>query len=113
MGILREIVMLRLLNGAHPNLMQLVDVSKMNGALAMVMPKAAAGSLSGALEKKTLSNKDKLRVAAKSLHALAFLHSHGIVRCRLSNPHVRDLSCGTLLLWHAPAVWCPARPRSW
>jgi serine/threonine protein kinase len=78
-GLLREIVMLRLLNGAHPNLMSLVDVSELDGRFAMVMPAAAGGSLSKALEKKTLSNKDKLRVAAKSLNALAFLHEHGII----------------------------------
>ncbi|KOO30844.1 calcium calmodulin-dependent protein kinase [Chrysochromulina tobinii] len=89
-GLLREIVMLRLLNGAHPNLMSLVDVSELDGRFAMVMPAAAGGSLSKALEKKTLSNKDKLRVAAKSLNALAFLHEHGIIH--------RDLKPDNILL---------------
>ena len=88
-GILREIVMLRLLNGAHPNLMRLTDISEMDGCLALVMP-MAAGSLAGAIEKGTLNNKDKLRVAAKALHALAFLHSHGIIH--------RDLKPDNLLL---------------
>ena len=82
-------VMLRLLNGAHPNLMRLVDVSEMDGCLAMVMP-MAAGSLTSALEKGSLTNKDKLRVAAKSLHALSFLHSHGIIH--------RDLKPDNILL---------------
>ena len=95
-GLLREIVMLRLLNGAHPNLMSIVDVSELDGRFAMVMPAAAGGSLSKALEKKTLSNKDKLRVAAKSLNALAFLHEHGIIH--------RDLKPDNILLDAACAL---------
>lgn len=89
-GVLREIVMLRLLNGAHPNIMSLHDVSRMDkGDLAVVMPKMS-GSLSGAIEGGGLSNKDKLKVAALALHALAFMHSHGIIH--------RDLKPDNILL---------------
>jgi hypothetical protein len=48
-GVLREIVMLRLLNGAHPHLMSLLDVSRMDGDLCLIMPKMA-GHLTGAIE---------------------------------------------------------------
>ena len=90
-GVLREIAMLRLLNGAHPNLMSLHDVSRMDkNALALVLPKAGGGSLTGAMEKQTLTNKDKVKVAALSLHALAFMHSHGIIH--------RDLKPDNILL---------------
>ena len=83
-GILREIAMLRLLNGAHPNVLSMRDVSRMeNGTLALIMPKMA-GSLAGAIEKQSLSGKDKLRVAALCLHSLAWLHSHGIIHVSLS-----------------------------
>ena len=91
-GILREIAMLRLLNGAHPNVLSMHDVSRMDGAnetLALIMPKMA-GSLSGAIEKKSLSGKEKLKVAALSLHALAWLHEHGIIH--------RDLKPDNILL---------------
>ena len=53
-GILREIAMLRMLNGAHPNVLSMHDVSRMNdkdATLALVMPKQA-GSLSSAIEKQ-------------------------------------------------------------
>lgn len=91
-GILREIAMLRLLNGAHPNVLSMHDVSRMNdkdATLALVMPKQA-GSLSGAIEKQSFGNKEKLKVAALSLHALAFLHHHGIIH--------RDLKPDNVLL---------------
>ena len=78
MGVLREVAMLRMLNGAHPNVLTVADVSTMEGAVCMVMPKLA-GTLAGAIEKQTLGNKEKLRVAALSLHALAFLHSFDII----------------------------------
>lgn len=85
-----EIVMLRLLNGAHPNVLSMHDVSRMeNETLALIMPKMA-GSLAGAIEKQSLGNKEKLRVAALSLHALAWLHSHGIIH--------RDLKPDNILL---------------
>lgn len=89
-GVLREIAMLRLLNGAHPNLMSLHDVSRMDkGDLAVVMPKMN-GALSGAIAGGGLSNKDKLKVAALSLHTLAFMHAHGIIH--------RDLKPDNILL---------------
>ena len=91
-GILREIVMLRLLNAAHPNVLSMHDVSRMDGAnetLALIMPKMA-GSLAGAIEKKSLGNKEKLKVAALALHALAWLHEHGIIH--------RDLKPDNILL---------------
>lgn len=88
-GILREIAMLRLLNGAHPNLMRIDDVALMEGgATAMIMPVMKGGDLMGAIEKQSLSNKAKLRVAALSLHALAFLHSHGIIHRDLKPDNV-------------------------
>ena len=76
--VLREIAMLRLLNGAHPNLMRITDISEVEGQLCFVMPKMA-GSLAGAIEAGGLSNKEKLRVAALSLHTLSFLHSFDII----------------------------------
>ena len=46
--------------------------------LAMIMPRMH-GDLAGAIEKGTLHNKAKLRIAAHLLHALAFMHSHGLI----------------------------------
>ena len=72
--VLREVAMLRLLNGGHPNLMHIDDISfDIEGQLGFVMPKMA-GSLKGAIEKGSLSNKQKARVAALTLHALCFMH---------------------------------------
>jgi len=88
-GVLREVAMLRMLNGAHPNVLTVADVSTMEGAVCMVMPKLA-GTLAGAIEKQTLGNKEKLRVAAIALHSLAFLHGHGIIH--------RDLKPDNLLM---------------
>lgn len=88
-GVLREVAMLRMLNGAHPNVLTVTDVSTMEGAVCMVMPKLA-GTLAGAIEKQTLDNKGKLKVAAIALHSLAFLHGHGIIH--------RDLKPDNLLM---------------
>lgn len=89
-GVLREIAMLRLLNGAHPNVMSMVDVSRMDkGDLCLVLPKMA-GDLTHAIAAQKLTNKDKVKVAALSLHALAFMHEHGIIH--------RDLKPDNILL---------------
>jgi serine/threonine protein kinase len=81
-GVLREISMLKLLHGAHPALMRVVDVAEIEQEgrkmLAMIMPRMH-GDLAGAIEKGTLHNKAKLRIAAHLLHALAFMHSHGLI----------------------------------
>uniref|UniRef100_A0A7S0LGX4 Protein kinase domain-containing protein n=1 Tax=Coccolithus braarudii TaxID=221442 RepID=A0A7S0LGX4_9EUKA len=81
-GVLREISMLKLINGSHPALMRVVDVAEIEEegrtTLAMIMERMY-GDLSAAIEKGTLGNKDKLRVAAHLLHALAFMHSYGLM----------------------------------
>ena len=74
-GAVREMSMLRLLNGAHPNVMRMADVSIFEGEICMIMPCAAEGSLAGAIERKRLTSKQKLRIAALLLHALEWLAS--------------------------------------
>eukprot|EP00966_Prymnesium_polylepis_P199864 4631902-Prymnesium_polylepis.1 len=82
--------MLRLLNGGHPNLMHIEDISSdIEGQLGFVMPKMA-GSLKGAIEKGSLSGKQKVRVAALTLHALAHMHSFDMIH--------RDIKPDNLLL---------------
>lgn len=70
--------MLRMLNGAHPNIMRLDDVSEIDGRLCMVMPKLS-GSLAQAIESKSLSSKQKLHISTLLLHALSFLHENGVM----------------------------------
>eukprot|EP00965_Chrysotila_dentata_P053091 1762010-Pleurochrysis_carterae.AAC.2 len=81
-GVLREISILRFLNGAHPNIMRVQDVSELDQdgqrRLCMVMPKMQ-GDLSAAIANGSLQNKQKLLIAARLLHALSFMHSHGLI----------------------------------
>jgi serine/threonine protein kinase len=88
--ILREVAMLRLLNGGHPNLMRISDISAdIDGHLGFVMAKAA-GTLRGAIESGSLTNKEKVRIAALVLHALSYMHSFDIIH--------RDIKPDNLLL---------------
>ena len=48
-GVLREVSMLRMLNGTHPNVMKLIDMSELEGSLCMIMPKLA-GDLTHAIK---------------------------------------------------------------
>ncbi|KAL1511988.1 hypothetical protein AB1Y20_005263 [Prymnesium parvum] len=86
-GTIREISMLRTLNGSHPSIMRLIDVSTLDGSLCMIMPKLA-GDLDHAIKDKTLSNKQKLRVAALSLNAMCYLHENGIMHRDLKPENV-------------------------
>jgi hypothetical protein len=49
--VIRELSILRLLNGAHPNIMRMMDASTIEfegvPMFSMVMPKASKGSLAG------------------------------------------------------------------
>jgi serine/threonine protein kinase len=77
-GALREMSMLRYLNGAHPNVMRMVDVSRLEDQFCMIMPKLA-GSLSAAIEGKGLTNKMKAQIAALLLHAVSWMASHCVM----------------------------------
>eukprot|EP00729_Bicosta_minor_P002009 gene2009-32441_t len=81
--VLREISMLRYLNGAHPNVIRMHDASYLDNedgvpAFTMIMPKAA-GSLGGAIEDKTLKGSVKMTIAALLLHALDWMVSHNVM----------------------------------
>jgi serine/threonine protein kinase len=88
-GALRELSMLRLINGAHPNVMKMLDVTCMEGKLTLIMPKAAS-NLSDAIEKQRLSTSQKVRVGALLLDALEFLASHSVMH--------RDIKSDNILL---------------
>lgn len=91
-GALRELCVLRLLNGAHPNVMRMLDVTDMEGKLTLIMPRAAS-NLSDAIEKQKLSCSQKVRVATLLLDALEFLASHSLIH--------RDIKSDNILLCEA------------
>ena len=88
-GVLRELSVLRLLNGAHPNIMRMIDVTEMEGKLTMIMPRAES-NLSDAIEKQKLSCAQKVRVAVLLLDALEFLASNSLMH--------RDIKSDNILL---------------
>jgi len=96
-GVLRELSMLRFLNGGHPHIMRIVDITIMENSLCMIMPKAA-GCLGDAITKQTLSGALKLRVAIHLLDAVDFLASHGVMHrdIKPDNILLDDLSVPTL-----------------
>jgi serine/threonine protein kinase len=88
--------MLQLLNGAHPNVMRMVDASMIESegisTFSMVMPKAA-GSLSSAISDKSLGGKAKVKVAGMLLHALAWMADQNVMH--------RDIKPDNILLTDA------------
>lgn len=88
-GVLRELSVLRLLNGAHANIMRMIDVTEIEGKLTMIMPRAAS-NLSDAIEKQKLSCAQKVRVAVLLLDALEFLASNSLMH--------RDIKSDNILL---------------
>ena len=88
-GVLRELSVLRLINGAHPNIMRMIDVTEIEGKLTMIMPRAAS-NLSDAIEKQKLSCVQKVRVAVLLLDALEFLASNSLMH--------RDIKSDNILL---------------
>ena len=69
--------------------MPIVDVTEVGGSLSIILPKLA-GDLAHAIQGKGLTNKQKVRIAAVSLNALAFLHANGVMH--------RDIKPDNLLL---------------
>jgi len=117
-GALREISMLRFINGAHPNLMRLFDVTMMGDSLCMIMPKAK-GSLADAIEKQSMGGSRKLTVATLLLHAVAFLARQGVMHRDIKPDNVlldeSDQPCLTdfsLCKYMEPADAAPATDKA-
>ena len=69
--------------------MPLIDITELEGSLALIMPKLE-GDLAHAIEGKGLTNKEKVRISAGALNALAFLHGIGVMH--------RDIKPDNLML---------------
>ena len=96
-GALRELSVLRLLNGAHPNVMRVVDVSELDGELCMIMPKAA-GDLSAAIEGKGLTGAAKLRVAGLLLDAIGWLAGQSVMHRDIKPDNILMMEGGEPML---------------
>jgi len=97
LGTLREISVLRMFSRMlpkdnvveHPGIMRMHDVTSHRDKLCMIMPKASC-DLTKAIKGGALSNPQKLQVAYRLLHTLAFLHANKIIH--------RDIKCDNILL---------------
>lgn len=96
LGALREISILRLLRGenAHPNVICISDVKQTNDVcdeeddynhdesmdyLGITMPLFHHGTLTNAIESKSLTKRNKIGIAHGLLSAVAYLHCNGII----------------------------------
>lgn len=96
LGAMREISILRMLRGenAHPNVIAISDVKQTNDVcddeddynndasmdyLGITMPLFHCGTLTSAIESKSLSKRNKIGIAHGLLSAVAYLHTNGII----------------------------------
>jgi serine kinase len=97
LGTLREISVLRMFSRVlpedvvveHPGIMRMHDITFHRDKFCMIMPKASC-NLTKAIKGGALSNPQKLQVAYRLLHTLAFLHANKIIH--------RDIKCDNILL---------------
>jgi serine/threonine protein kinase len=105
LGALREISLLRLLRGenAHPNVIAISDVKQTNDVcddedeynhdasmdyLGITMPLFHSGTLTNAIESKSLSKRNKVGIAHGLLSAVAYLHTNGIIHRDIKSDNV-------------------------
>lgn len=104
LGCLREISILRILRheNAHPNVISIADVKQSNditealdgrGHASMqypgiAMPLFRHGTLTDAIESKTLHKKHKVQIAHGILSAVAYLHKNGIIHRDLKTDNI-------------------------
>jgi phosphorylase kinase gamma subunit len=97
LGTLREISVLRMFANiqptdkivSHPGIMPMYDATPMRDTVCIIMPKYAC-NLTRAIQGKSLDNKQKLAIAYRLLHTIAFLHVNEVIH--------RDIKCDNILL---------------